>query len=675
MKIRVKLSIVMISMMFVSTLIMGGFTLFKSINTITNLTQSSMKEINNENSMILRSTIEKEMRSVALIAIQKEVEEVLLKAQKGESIEEVQSNLNLRLQSVVKEAGNLEHVFIVNANGINMADSDTKLIGQNFSDREYTKKLFSTGNAVISEVLKSKSSGAFVVAFIYPIKVNDELLGFAAAAVYADSISKYLKDTKILDTPSSYAYLVDEKGTVIFHPQGEKIGKPVTNSEIKLVVERVQKGEKVDPNIVQYDFEGKLKKAAYSIIPETNWTLIVTGDIGEIMLPISDMVKYILIIGLICVVLALLIGLVMATKISSPIVKLTELINKTANLDLKYDDSYEYLEKNKDETGTIAKAMFQTRKVLREMAGKLIGVSQGVMDNAEKMEKLSIHIQENAHDNSATTEQLSAGMQQTAAAAEEITATTEEIDGSVGAIAEKAKNGAEVSSQITERANILKIDALESTSNARSIYEDVKVKMENAIKESNTITQISVLADTILSITSQTNLLALNAAIEAARAGEAGKGFAVVADEIRKLAEQSTKTTAGIQEIVKNVFSSVGHMKDNSEAILSFVDKNVLKDYEKLIKVSEQYNNDAEYINNLMEEFEMAASQLDVAVANISTAMNEVSATVNESAKGVQDIAEKTTEIVEKTLMESKLADENSQGARELLVLVERFKI
>lgn len=675
MKLRVKLSIAMISMMFVAIAIMGAVTLLKSTDTINKMTSSAMTEINKENSTIIGSMIDKEKRNIQLVAQQKEVEEILLKSKNGEDMKEIQGDLNKKLLTMVKEAGNIEHIFVVNSQGVICADSDTKLLGTDLKERNYTKNVLASGEPTISETLKSKSTGAYIVAFVYPVKVNGELLGFAAAAVNADSIIKYLAETKILDTASSYAYLVDETGLVLYHPDTKKIGQPVENEQIKGVVKRIKKGEHVAPEIVRYEFQGKLKQASYSVLPQTKWTIIVAGDMGDIMVPVYGMIQYILIIGGVLILLALLAGFFIATRIASPIIKLTELINKTAELDMKYDEKYEYLIKNKDETGIIAKATFSTRQVLREMAEKLQKVSQSILQNAGDMERLSGNIQENAHDNSATTQQLSAGMEETAASSQEITATTEEIDASVSEIARRVKDGAEKSGQITVRANDLKIDSMEAAKNAKDIYEDVKTKMERAIEESNTITQISLLADTILSITSQTNLLALNAAIEAARAGEAGKGFAVVADEIRKLAEQSTSTASGIQQIVRNVYSSVGHMKENSEAILTFVDKNVLADYEKLIKVSEQYNSDAEYINNLMSEFELAAEHLDEAVSNISTAMNEVAATINESAKGVQDIAEKSADIVEKTVEETRLADQSSQGARELQELVERFKI
>ncbi len=675
MKLRVKLSLILFIMMVVTILIMGSISLYKSTTTIRELTKSSMTNTNMENSTVIKAMIEKEKRNIQLISDQSEVAELLQKQKDGEDINAYQAKLNDKLKKMTEDAGNIEHIFITDTEGIIRSDSDPQLIGTSVMDRNYTKKVLETEAPVISETLKSKSTGANIVAFVHPIKVNDELVGFATAAVYADSVIKYLSDAKILDTESSYAYLVDETGNMLYHPDTKKIGNPVENTQIKNVVARVQKGEKVDADVVEYDYQGRIKEAAYSIIPDTNWTLVITGDLGDIMAPINYMVIYIIIAGTVLIIFALLLGLLVATRISSPIIKLTELINKTADLDLKYDSDYEHLTNSKDETGIIAKATFSTRKVLREMAVRLHDVALVMYENADGMERLSSIVQENAQNNSATTQQLSAGMEETAAATQEITATTEEINASVNIIAQRVKEGAEKSKEITMRANTLKHDALESVRSAKEIYGEVKVKMERAIQESNNISKISVLTDTILSITSQTNLLSLNAAIEAARAGEAGRGFAVVAEEIRKLAEQSSSTAAGIQGIVKGVYSAVGNMKENSEEILSYLNKNVLPDYQKLTRVSEQYNSDAEYINGLMTEFEGSAEQLDLAVSSISTAMNEVAATINESAKGVQDIAEKTSEILDKTVAEKELADQNAQGATELQLLVGKFKI
>lgn len=677
MKIRLKLSLMMIGVTLLCIAVMGVFTYLRSTQAIVSLTENSMKQVNTNKAQTISAMISKEQRSIELIAGRSEIVELLLQAGNGGVAKgsELQNEVNISLQGIVKDAGNLEHAFVSDMKGIAVADSDIKLIGTDFSDRNYTKKVMETAAPVISETLKSKSTGAYVVGFVHPVKSNGKMIGYVASAVSADSMIKYLANTKVVNTTSSYAYLLDENGNKLYHPDQKQIGQPIENTLISAVMDRVRAGEEVADGLFNNTYNDVEKKSAYTVIPETNWLLVLTADLDEIVKPVTDMRNFNIILGAGSLIIALLIALYFAQKISSPIAKLTDLINRTAELNLTYDSQYEYLTKNKDETGTIAIAMLRTRVILRDMAGSLITISTKVLDNAETLEKLSIDVRENAHDNSATTQQLSAGMEETAASTQEMTAAITEIDINVSEISSNVKEGAEVSKQISERAMVLQDEAIESTDNAKRVYESVRIDMEKAIEQSNAISEINVLADTILSITSQTNLLALNAAIEAARAGEAGRGFAVVAGEIRKLAEKSSETAAGIQGVVSGVYASVELMKENSEALLAFIDQNVLGDYERLTEVSQQYNRDATTVNLLMNQFETAADHLSMAVSSISIAVNEVAATVNEGAIGIQDIAVKTADIVEKTFHEVTVADENTQSAKELQGLVDRFKI
>jgi methyl-accepting chemotaxis protein len=449
MKIRLKLSLMMIGVTLLCIAVMGVFTYLKSTQAIVSLTENSMKQVNTNKAQTISAMISKEKRSIELIAGRSEIVEFLLQAGNGGVAkgDELQNEVNISLQGIVKDAGNLEHVFVSNMKGIAVADSDIKLIGTDFSDRNYAKKVMETAEPVISETLKSKSTGAYVVAFVHPVKSNGKMIGYVASAVSADSMIKYLADTKVVNTTSSYVYLLDENGNKLYHPDKKQVGQPVENTQISTVMDRVKAGEKVADGLLNNTVDGVEKKSAYTVMPETHWLLVLTADLDEIVKPVTEMRNFNIFLGVGSLLIALLIALYFAKKISAPIAKLTELINRTAELNLTYDSQFEYLTNNKDETGTIAKAMLRTRVILRDMAGSLITISSKVLDNAETLEKLSIDVRENAHDNSATTQQLSAGMEETAASTQEMSAAITEIEVNVSEISSNVKEGAGVSKQ------------------------------------------------------------------------------------------------------------------------------------------------------------------------------------------------------------------------------------
>ena len=132
--------------------------------------------------------------------------------------------------------------------------------------------------------------------------------------------------------------------------------------------------------------------------------------------------------------------------------------------------------------------------------------------------------------------------------------------------------------------------------------EVAKEISEGILKTHESSSKIGQASNVIASIAEQTNLLALNAAIEAARAGEMGRGFSIVAGEIKKLAEQSSKSTKEIDEIVKELQSNAQHAVKTMERVSEITKEqtdSVMKNKDKYILIEEAMESTLEVLEEL----------------------------------------------------------------------------
>lgn len=481
-----------------------------------------------------------------------------------------------------------------------------------------------------------------------------------------------LADISMEGIDSSYAYLVDTDGTMLYHPTADKIGQPVENAVVLGAVAELAKGQVPANETVTYDFKGVTKYAAYAITADRQ-IVVVTADEDEIMKPLNQMVNKIILLSFGILAAAIILAYVVSQFICRPIRQLTTIIVDTAQLDFRSNPNGAKLRSRRDETGEMANAVHVMRRNLRSMIGDIDTASNQITHNVDGLQEITTTVDHICSDNSATSQQLAAGMEETAATTVTINENIDVIKTGADDINSMATEGARTSEEIMKRANDLRTKTVEASTKTMTMYNNVKTKAQEAIEGSKAVDKINELTGTIMEISSQTGLLALNASIEAARAGEAGRGFAVVATEIGSLADQTSKAIKDIGTIVDAVNTAVSNMAECLEETTGFLENTVLTEYKEFEQVSEQYQEDADTFKTSMNDVSDAIAGLANSIDTIAQALSGINSTVGESSIGVSDIAEKTSDMVEKTGTTHDMVEECYTYVEKLREIVGQF--
>ncbi|QGG46651.1 methyl-accepting chemotaxis protein [Heliorestis convoluta] len=561
--------------------------------------------------------------------------------------------------------------------GIGYTRIDNQLTVLNFTEeRNFDASFFANDLPAIdrkglwSDSFVDKYSGQEVIQFIRPIYVDYKLVALAGIEIDFQIIRQHVLGIHVYETGDAFMlnknldFLVSENFTL------DHNFATIADGYFQFVCDTFL-SETV--GMVEWHFDSIDKIASFEHL-SNGAILVITTPKNEVFSGLNSLTYFLLFITVGGIVVSIVVAFLVGKRISSPIVKVTAMIDRMAQLDLKEDQEIEDIGNRKDEVGTIARAILTTQKQLKMMTRQLRGLSDGVEKNASVINQLLQQMKEQTSETASTTLELSAVMQESAAATEEVTATIQTMEHSIHVMQDQVREGSNLSSEIRKKAEVMQQQTQQATTEARQIHSTVKKKVEEAMVEAQKVSQINQLTGAILEITNQTNLLALNAAIEAARAGEAGKGFAVVADEIRKLAEESSETATDIQRIVDLVNASVKELSTSSGQLLKFMDEKVFADYQRLIEVSEQYNQDSNKTNLLMEDFNKTVEEIDQSIHNISQAMNEIAQTSGNGTASIEKIADKSNEI---TLAIGVIAGKTEQNVRsvdDLQDLLKQFK-
>ena len=426
--------------------------------------------------------------------------------------------------------------------------------------------------------------------------------------------------------------------------------------------------------ILSYSYNGTKKCLAFSEL-DNGMKLALTAPVSEINANADKLSSLIFKFMLMGIITSVILGMIISSSIANPIKKITEIIKQTSQLNFHKNEHMDKLVKRNDETGVMAQAVSEMISVLRELVADMEGVNTGLQKSMDLLDGVMKENNTISEDNSATTEELAAGMQETSASAAMIVNHINAIQNNASDIRDMSEREQSEAQQVMSRARQLRDDTAASSDKAMQIYASMRQQIEEAVEKSKVVHKIDELTDNIRDISSQTNLLALNANIEAARAGEAGKGFAVVATEIGALANQTFETVDGISEIVSEVNGAVKNMAECLEIIMNFLEKTVVSDYSSFKEVGEKYEEDAQAFAACMQHIYSEISDLSDKINSMTETVESVNHTISESAEGINLIAEKSGQAVTKTLSGYDRLRESEKDLDVLKSLIEKFEV
>ena len=454
--------------------------------------------------------------------------------------------------------------------------------------------------------------------------MENEISNSGADDLDYDGYAKDLSGVKLEGMDSSYMYVVQNDGTMLYHPTKEKVGQPVENAVIKGVVNQLQDGKKPGTTVVEYDFNGTTKYSAYTILNNEN-ILVLTADESEALSGITTVTAASVGISTIVVLIAIIISFIMGRRLMRPLVKVSAIIEDVANGNI--DADFSVVKESNDEIGLIIEKMKELTQSLGSIVGRIRNSSDTMSSNSYELNDTSSQTLAANNEISKAVEDVAEGSTGMAASISKINENLLEMSNEtkdINASVDEIKNQT-VAVQDSSKIMNDKIKSMQDSSH--KMDEGISAISKRIETVNTTVDKVSNIVSVIEEISSETNLLSLNASIEAARAGDAGKGFAVVAQEIRVLSDNTNTELENIKQIISSLVEECRYCVQASGTI---VEDNA-KQKEEIKAVLDEFG-------SLDEQIQKTAEKADE-IEELVTAMIELNDDITKSSNSLTDVS------------------------------------
>jgi methyl-accepting chemotaxis protein len=406
------------------------------------------------------------------------------------------------------------------------------------------------------------------------------------------------------------------------------------------------------------------------------WSILIGTSQAFVLKEVTAMTKFTILLTLGSIIAAAAIVFVVLYFITKPIVHVTETLKDIS--EGEGDLTKVIPVSGNDEVAELSRYF---NKTLDKIKNLIINIKRQAVILNETGNDLASNITETSASMNEITSNIrniknqivnqSASVNQTSATMNQITDNIDKlhvyVDGQAESVAQSSSAIEQMLANInsvtkTLEINDEKVHELSSASDTgRASLQNVAANIQEIARESEDLMKINSVMN---NIASQTNLLSMNAAIEAAHAGNAGKGFAVVADEIRKLAESSGEQSKTIGNVLKKIKSSIDRITETTAQVLT--------EFEAIDSNVKTVTDQEESILNAMAEQNEGSKQILESVSNLNRITRQVKEGSTEMHEDSHEVIKESQNLEKVTAEISNRMNEMASGAEQINIAVTR---
>lgn len=566
----------------------------------------------------------------------------------------------------------LSDVYFGSAEG-KLVDSSGWVPPSDFDPRSriWYKKAIEQKKLIFTDPYLDANTKQMAVSVALPYETaSGQLRGVVSADILLQTLVENVRSISF--EGHGYAFLLDNKGFILAHPNSELMAKNIFDLEkLKDIALAIKDIAGKEQGYKRFQDNGKDMIMVYKQIPSTQWILCINVEEAVVFEPLAYLRWLFTGITVVSILIVIAVSTAVARRITKPLRNLEHQVgllasgNLTIEAEVTGDDEFSRLAAGFNKMVGDLRGMIQDiRRSTVEMQGSsanLIDISSSLAANSQEMSATVGLVSNSIEQISAGTEENASSAQQVSHSGQIVTKMAKEM---AAAAKEAVKASEEVAAEVKEVSSVI-ADVSQSINQVAVFAQEVSASCQRSIAitneaksrsfETNDIIrklsvsskQITNIVNIIRNIAEQTNMLALNATIEAAGAGEAGRGFAVVAGEVKELSKRTAEEAARIGEQIEAMQNDMGEAVSVVGKISEVINETMEITQTIALAVGEQ----AKSWQDTREAAQAKAGNIttiSTEVAAIAGKSAHVSQNAEKAASGVQAMFQTTAEISQK---------------------------